>query len=125
MTFTEVGYTGGTAPNATYEMVCRGGTGHAEVVLLHYDAKIVSLAHILEVFWQIHSARQPQMFKDGQYRSAIFYFTEEQKKEAEETKYKLETLHKRPLYTEITRASDYWRAEEYHQDYMKKRTKAI
>ncbi len=121
MTFTEVGYTGGSAPNATYELVCRGGTGHAEAVLLHYAPAVVSLSQILEVFWAIHSASYPQMFRDGQYRSAIFYFSEEQRLEAEATKQKLEKLHNKPLYTEITQAGDYWRAEEYHQNYNKKR----
>jgi peptide-methionine (S)-S-oxide reductase len=120
VTFTEVGYSGGTTPQATYEQVCRGNTGHAEAVLVKYDPGIVSLAQILGVFWQINAASYPAMTGSGQYRSAIFYFTIEQKTIAEETKKKLETSRHRPVFTEISPAGPFWRAEEYHQNYSKK-----
>jgi len=120
VTFTEVGYSGGTTPQATYQQVCRGNTGHAEAVLVKYDPGIVALSQILGAFWQINAASYPPMSGGGQYRSAIFYFTTEQKTIAEETKKKLEASRHRPVFTEISPAGPFWRAEEYHQNYSKK-----
>lgn len=120
VTFTEVGYTGGTTPNATYQQVCGGHTGHCEAVLVKYDTSQVSLDQILKKFWQINPAYYPPFGKGGQYRSAIFYFTEQQKAQIMAAKAALEKSSHRAVFTEITEASPFWRAEEYHQNYNKK-----
>jgi peptide-methionine (S)-S-oxide reductase len=123
---TTVGYTGGHLENPTYRDVCSDGTGHAEAVEVIYDPKQVSYEQLLEVFWRIHNPttdnRQgPDV--GSQYRSAIFYHNESQLKAAKASKEKLEHSGRfaRPIVTEITPASVFYRAEEYHQRYLEKR----
>jgi peptide-methionine (S)-S-oxide reductase len=119
---TAVGYSGGTMKEPTYEMVCLGTTGHAEVVEVTYDPTKISYDALLGVFWENHNPttknRQGPDIGD-QYRSAIFYHDEEQKKSAEESKEAVDASGKwkSPIVTEIEPASTFWRAEEYHQKY--------
>lgn len=123
---TEVGYMGGHTPNPTYEMVCTGTTGHAETVLIKYNPNIVSYEQLLDVFWDIHDPTQVN--RQGpdvgtQYRSVIFYYTEEQRAAALKSKAKLDADRKfsSPIATEIVPAAEFWRAEEYHQRYLEKK----
>ncbi len=120
-----VGYSGGTTPNPTYRMVCSDRTGHAEVVHVEYDADKVSYRDLLNVFWQIHdpTTLNRQGFDIGtQYRSAIFFYNDEQRAAAEASKKELSESgrFRRPIVTEITPASQFYRAEEYHQRYLEK-----
>jgi len=120
-----VGYSGGAIANPTYRMVCSDRTGHAEVVHIKYDADRVSYDDLLNVLWQIHDPttlnRQGPDF-GSQYRSAIYYYNDEQRAAAEASKRRLDDsgLLRRPVVTEITRASEFYRAEEYHQRYLEK-----
>lgn len=123
---TAVGYSGGTLENPTYEDVCTDKTGHAEAVEVEYDPSQVSYEQLLDLFWQIHDPTTPN--RQGpdvgtQYRSAIFYHNQQQKAQAEASKEKLQRSGraKGPIVTEITPASDFYRAEEYHQQYFEKR----
>jgi len=123
---TAVGYSGGRTDNPTYQDVCSHTTGHAEVVLVTHDLERVSYERLLDVFWNSHDPTQ--LNRQGpdigdQYRSAIFYFTEDQKLAAEASKDRLEKSgkHKKRIVTEITPASTFYRAEEYHQRYLEKR----
>lgn len=116
------GYSGGTVVNPTYKEVTTGETGHAEVTQILYDPKIISFTELLEVFWQTHDPTT--LNRQGndvgtQYRSAIFYHNEEQKKLAEEYKKKLEDakVFDDPIVTEITKFYKFYTAENYHQDY--------
>jgi len=121
----ESGYTGGTKKNPTYEEVCTGKTGHAESVRITFDPKVVSYEKLLKHFWELHdpTSLNRQGYDVGsQYRSAIFYTTPEQEKEA---KASLEKIAKSGRYsgkivTEIVPAKEFYPAEEYHQDYLKK-----
>lgn len=118
---TAVGFMGGSLQNPTYEDVCTGKTGHAEVVHLEYDSKIVSYEELLNTFWSIHDPTT--LNRQGpdigtQYRSVIFFHTPEQEAIAKESKEKLSKSKK--VVTEITKASDFWKAEEYHQNYFEK-----
>ena len=120
-----VGYSGGTLANPTYEDVCGKPTGHAEVVEVAYDPSEVSYDQLLDVFWKCHDPTQVN--RQGPdvgalYRSAIFYHTPEQQAAAEASKKKLDETgtHDQPVATEITPASTFWRAEEYHQRYAAK-----
>lgn len=120
-----VGYLGGTLKHPTYEDVCTGTTGHAEVVQVTFDPSIVSYETLLDVFWKCHNptTRNRQGPDIGeQYRSAIFTHSAEQKRIAEKSKLALEEAKKfaLPIVTEITDASEFYRAEEYHQQYLKK-----
>ena len=122
---TTVGYTGGTKANPTYEEVCSGKTGHAEAVEIVYDASKVNYSDLLDVFWKnINPTTTNQQFADigSQYRTAIFYHSEEQKRLAVASKEKLEKSGKfeRLVVTEIVPASTFYPAEEHHQDYYKK-----
>ena len=125
---TRVGYTGGQFSNPTYKKVCSHKTGHAEAVEVTFDPSKVSYDDLLEIFWSIHDPttlnRQGPDIGD-QYRSAIFYLNEEQKEKAESFKAKLEASKrfKNPIVTQIVSASDFWQAEEYHQQYVEKRKK--
>ncbi|MGA9173405.1 MAG: peptide-methionine (S)-S-oxide reductase MsrA [Thermoactinomyces sp.] len=126
VTKTEVGYMGGTLENPTYEDVCTDRTGHAEVVQIEYDPEQVSYSDLLDVFWNNHNPTT--LNRQGpdvgtQYRSVIFYYTEEQRQLAEASKEKMDKSGrwKNPIVTEITPASTFWRAEEYHQRYLQKR----
>jgi peptide-methionine (S)-S-oxide reductase len=119
------GYTGGHKKNPTYEEVSAGGTGHAEAVLIVYDPAKVSYEALLEVFWHnIDPTARDRQFCDwgNQYRSAIFYQNEEQKRLALHSKEELEKTKtfREPVVTEIVEASEFYPAEEYHQDYYKK-----
>ena len=119
------GYTGGTKLNPTYEEVSSGATGHAEAVQVEYDPSRSTYQQLLEVFWRnIDPTTLNQQFADHgtQYRTAIFYHTDEQKRLVEESKRQLAASGKfdKPLVTEITPASTFYPAEDYHQDYYKK-----
>jgi peptide-methionine (S)-S-oxide reductase len=121
-----VGYLGGTLANPTYKDVCTGGTGHAEVVQVTYDPSEVTYDQLLDVFWENHDPTT--LNRQGpdvgtQYRSAIFYHTAEQKRIAEESKAKLEASgrFRKPIVTEVTQASTFFLAEDYHQRYLEKR----
>jgi peptide-methionine (S)-S-oxide reductase len=118
----ESGYAGGTVPNPSYEQVCTGKTGHAEAVQVTFDPAVISLREILNVFWKTHDPTT--LNRQGndvgtQYRSAIFYTTEEQKNIAEEYKKELEKakVWDDPIVTEITPFTNFYKAENYHQDY--------
>lgn len=117
---TRVGYTGGHKQNPTYEEVCSDETGHAEAVEIKFDTEKISFKQLLEIFWRIHDSttRNRQGFDIGsQYRSAVFYHNEEQKRLAHETM-------PPDAVTEIAPASTFWQAEEYHQQYLKKMGRA-
>jgi peptide-methionine (S)-S-oxide reductase len=122
---TTVGYTGGTTVNPAYKQVCTGRTGHAEAVEIDFDPAQVSYLELLSIFWKSHDPTT--MNRQGpdvgtQYRSAIFYHDPQQEAEARASKEILEKerVHKRPIVTEITPASAFYRAEEYHQKYFEK-----
>ena len=125
VTATAVGYSGGHFENPTYKDVCRGKTGHAEVVEVEYDPALVSYEELLSVFWHNHNPTTPN--RQGpdvgtQYRSAIFFHNAEQEAAARASKEKLQKSdrYKNPIVTEITPASQFYRAEEYHQQYFEK-----
>ena len=124
---TQVGYSDGVTKNPTYEDVCTDTTGHAEAVEVDYDPQEVSYEELLKIFWNNHNPttlnRQgPDVGK--QYRSAVFFHTPEQKKAAIEMKEKLNPIAREKfqsdIVTEIKPASDFYRAEEYHQQYFSK-----
>jgi peptide-methionine (S)-S-oxide reductase len=120
---TTSGYTGGHTANPSYEDVGRGGTGHAEAVEIVYDPAKVSYAKLLDVFWHnIDPLVKDRQFCDHgrQYRTAIFYRDDEQRRLAEASKAAVEARFKQPVYTEITPAGPFYKAEEYHQDYYLK-----
>ena len=122
---TAVGYMGGSTESPTYEMVCTGRTGHAEVVDINFDPTVISYPQLVEIFWTIHN---PTSFNfqgvdtGTQYRTAIFYHDDEQRQQAEESKATLTAsgTYELPIVTEITPSSQFWRAEEYHQQYFMK-----
>lgn len=126
---TAVGYTGGSFKDPTYKDVCSGKTGHAETVEIEYDPSRVSYEELLSVFWENHDPTT--LNRQGpdigtQYRSAIFFHTPEQKAAAIASKEKLQNSgrYKNPIATEITPASRFYRAEDYHQQYFEKRGSA-
>lgn len=126
VTNTTVGYLGGTLPNPTYQDVCSGTTGHAEVVQVEFDPGVVTYEELLKVFWENHDPTQKN--RQGpdigeQYRSAIFCHSPEQRKAAERSRAALETSKRfaKPIATEIAEASAFYRAEDYHQQYLRKR----
>ncbi len=126
VTGTAVGYLGGTLPNPTYEDVCTDRTGHAEVVEVDYDPAQVSYEQLLDVFWANHDPTT--LNRQGpdvgtQYRSAIFFHTPEQQAAALASRERVQHSgrFRRPLVTEVTPASTFYRAEEYHQQYLEKR----
>ena len=126
---TAVGYMGGSSENPTYQDVCSGRSGHAEVVQLSYDPDKVSYEDLLEVFWSLHDPTQRNRQGNdvgAQYRSAIFFHTKEQEATVRASRDALERSgrYRRPIATEITPASTFWRAEEYHQRYLHKRGQA-
>ena len=119
------GYTGGTVKNPSYEQVSSGRTGHAEAVEVTFDAAKVTYEQLLDVFWVNHdpTVTNRQFCDSGtQYRPAIFYLNDEQKRLAEASKAKWEKMKpfKQPILTEITKAGPFYPAEDYHQDYYKK-----
>jgi len=124
VTKTSVGYTGGTTENPTYEQVCTGNTGHAEVVWIEFDSSIVSYDALLDVFWGCHDATT--LNRQGpdigtQYRSAIYYNDPSQEATAKQSKENNAKRFSSPIVTEITAASKYYLAEDYHQKYLEKR----
>lgn len=127
---TAVGYSGGNFPHPTYREVCSGRTGHAEAVEVIFDPAKVSYDQLLDIFWGVHDPttlnRQGPDVGD-QYRSAVFYHSAEQEKAARASKERLAKSGRlpRPVVTEITPASVFYRAEEYHQKYLEKRGQAI
>jgi len=123
---TAVGYMGGQLKNPTYRDVCTDQTGHAEVVEVTFDPAQVSYADVLKVFWENHDPTQfnrqgPDYGK--QYRTAIFFHSPEQEAAARASKEELDRSgkYRREIVTEITPASEFWRAEDYHQQYLEKR----
>ena len=119
------GYTGGHKKNPTYEEVSSGVTGHAESIEVTYDPAVISYSKLLDVFWHnIDPTVKDRQFCDvgAQYRTAIWYYNEEQRRLAEESKKALEKSHrfKGPIYTEITKATQFYPAEDYHQKYYQK-----
>jgi peptide methionine sulfoxide reductase msrA/msrB len=122
---TTVGYTGGKTKSPTYQQVCTGATGHAEAVQIHFDPKKISYEEVLGYFFRMHdptTLNRQHNDVGTQYRSAIFYHSEEQKKVAEAVKAKADKSgkFKRPVVTEITAASEWYPAEGYHQKYLVK-----
>jgi methionine-S-sulfoxide reductase len=125
VTSTEVGYTGGTTPHPSYRQVCSHTTGHAEAVRLEYDPARISYEELLAAFFGMHDPTQ--LDRQGpdvgdQYRSAVFFHTTEQEKAARAAIAQLTEsgVFKRPIVTQIAAASEWWRAEEYHQKYFAK-----
>jgi len=125
VTATEVGYTGGEAPEPTYEQVCAGGTGHAEAVRVEFDPAVISYEQLVERFFAIHDPTQ--LNRQGpdygaQYRSAIFYHDDAQRTTAEALRDRLgeSGRFKRAIVTQIAPAKEFYRAEEYHQQYREK-----
>jgi peptide-methionine (S)-S-oxide reductase len=126
VTSTAVGYCGGSLPDPTYEMVCTGQSGHAEVVEVEYDPTQIKYAALLELFWSIHDPTT--LNRQGpdigtQYRSAIYFHDNEQEAIARTSMEKLQQSGRFPggIVTEIAAAPQFYRAEEYHQKYLEKR----
>jgi peptide-methionine (S)-S-oxide reductase len=126
---TQVGYSGGRTPDPSYEQVCSGRTGHAEAVEVTYDPAQVSYDELLRVFWENHDPTTPN--RQGpdvgeQYRSAIFVHSPEQEAAAKASVASLEAAkrYRRPIVTQIVPAGPFYRAEEYHQQYLEKRGQA-
>ncbi|MBN2329210.1 MAG: peptide-methionine (S)-S-oxide reductase MsrA [Candidatus Omnitrophica bacterium] len=122
---TRVGYAGGALPNPTYQDVCTDQTGHAEVVEVVFDPKQTSYEMLVQLFWDCHDPTQ--LNRQGpdvgaQYRSVIFYHSPEQEKIARASKERLQQSGRfhRPIVTQIEPAPEFWEAEEYHQQYLKK-----
>jgi peptide-methionine (S)-S-oxide reductase len=126
VTSTRVGYIGGQTDNPTYKDVCTDGTGHAEAVEVDFDPTKVPYADLLKVFWENHDPTQVN--RQGpdwgtQYRSAIFYHSPEQAREAQASKDSLDKAHRfsKPIATQIVPAVTFYPAEDYHQQYLEKR----
>ena len=120
---TEVGYAGGYKSKVTYEEVCQGNTGHAEVVKLSFDENVISFEKILELFFKLHDPTQKDMqFPDvgTQYRSEIFYENDGQRDSAIKTKDKFNKILNNKIETKISPIKNYCKAEEYHQKYIEK-----
>ena len=125
VTSTTVGYMGGHVPNPTYEQVCTDTTGHAEVIQIEYDPSKISYKQLLDIFWNNHDPTT--LNRQGpdvgiQYRSAIFFHSPEQEKEARESKDALDRSGKfgKKIVTQIVPAAEFYKAEEYHQQYYQK-----
>jgi peptide-methionine (S)-S-oxide reductase len=122
---TTVGFEGGKTENPTYKEVCTGKTGHAETVEVAYDPSKISYEQLLDVFWSIHdptTVNRQGLDVGTQYRSVIFYHNKEQEEAAKDSKEKLEKSgrFKKSIATQIVPAAKFWRAEEYHQQYLEK-----
>ena len=120
VTSIEAGYAGGYVKNPTYEAVCSGKTGHTEVCRIEFDPEVISYEKILEIFWKIHdptTLNQQGADMGTQYRSAIFYNDEKQQKIAEQSKKVHQANSDKLIVTEITKLGDYYKAEDYHQNY--------
>lgn len=117
----ESGYSGGHVQNPGYEQVCDGGTGHAEVVRVHFDPAVVSYREVLEVFFTIHDPTTPNRQGNDvgtQYRSVIFTHSPEQVLTAKQVMAEMAHVWDAPIVTELAEAPEFWRAEEYHQNYF-------
>ena len=124
ITKTEVGYCGGNKPQTTYEEVCTGQTNHAEVVKIEFDEKIISYEEIVNFFFKMHdptTLNKQGPNKGTQYRSEIFFNSEEQKKIAEKIKQDFNKKYDGEVVTNISKEQNYCKAEEYHQKYLEKR----
>jgi len=122
--YVESGYTGGHTPDPTYQAVCGGGTGHAEVVQVHFDPSVISYREILEIFFLTHdptTLNQQGADVGTQYRSAIFWASPEQRETAEQLIAELEAngVFDSPIVTEVTELETFYPAEGYHQDYYR------
>ncbi|WP_244648002.1 MULTISPECIES: peptide-methionine (S)-S-oxide reductase MsrA [unclassified Lentimonas] len=118
----ESGYMGGEVKDPTYREVCTGTTGHAEITQITFDPAVISYETLLDWLWRSHNPttlNQQGADKGTQYRSAIFYHSEAQREIAEASKAAAQKAFDRPIVTEITEASDYYPAEDYHQDYYR------
>ena len=118
-----VGYMGGTTENPTYEEVCKGQTNHAEVVHIHFDTDIISYNEVLDIFWNNHNptTKNRQGLDVGnQYRSVVFFHSEAQMKIVEISLKQQSKNWKNPIVTQIISAEKFYRAEEYHQNYLNK-----
>ena len=121
---TEVGYCGGNKPQTTYEEVCTGQTNHAEVVKIEFDEKIISYEEIVNFFFKMHdptTLNKQGPNKGTQYRSEIFFNSEEQKKIAEKIKQDFNKKYDGEVVTNISKEQNYCKAEEYHQKYLEKK----
>src|SRR6266567_3572433 len=119
------GYAASQVENPSYEEVCSGRTGAAEAIQITYDPSIISYEKLLEIFWHLHDPTTPNRQGNDvgtQYRSAIFYENDEQKRTAEKVKARVEASGKwkRPITTEIVAATEFWPAEDSHQNYLQK-----
>ncbi len=124
----QVGYMGGDTDNPRYKDICTGDTNHVEVVEVYYDEKVISFTDLLNIFWENHNPTTPnqQGFDIGsQYRSVVFYTSENQKKIAEESILVQELNWKKTIVTEVIIAPIFYRAEEYHQNYLNKNNLGI
>ena len=122
-----VGYSGGHTENPTYREVCSGRTGHAEVAQVEFDPDRVTYDELLDAFWGMHHPTTPN--RQGpdvgtQYSSAIFFHSPEQEQAARASRERVQATLDRPIVTEITPASDFYEAEDYHQQYLEKRGRA-
>lgn len=123
---TRVGYIGGKTKNPSYEKVCTGKTGHVESVQVEYDPKIISYEKLLGVFWRIHNptTKDRQGLDIGtQYNSTIFYHNDKQRVLAEKSKKQIQKKLNKKIVTKIKKAQTFWKAEEYHQEYIQKQKK--
>jgi len=121
------GYSGGKVENPTYEEVCSGRTGHAEVVQITFDPKVISYEEILDVFWKVHdptSLNRQGPDEGTQYRSIILYHDEEQKRIAEKSRAEVSKSFDKPIVTEIRPLTKFYKAEDYHQDYYNRNRNA-
>ena len=119
----ESGYAGGDIPNPSYEQVCNGTTGHAEVVKITFDPAIISFSEIIDIFWKAHdptTLNRQGADRGTQYRSIILYEDEAQKRQAEESLKRAQPLFDRPIVTEIKELAVFYSAEDYHQDYYER-----
>ena len=115
------GYAGGQNPNPTYQEICTGATGHAEVVKVIFDENIISYEDILDIFFEIHdptSLNRQGADSGTQYRSVVFYLNEEQQDAAEAKIEELQMSLRSPIVTELSEAPEFYEAEGYHQDYL-------
>ncbi|MEK6781470.1 MAG: peptide-methionine (S)-S-oxide reductase MsrA [Bacteroidota bacterium] len=122
VTKVESGYSGGQVKNPSYREICTGKTGHAEVTQITFDPEIVSFEELLEIFWNTHdptTLNRQGADAGTQYRSVVFYHNEEQKRTASEYKKQLEVsgTYKAPIVTEISSLPNFYKAEDYHQNY--------
>lgn len=117
----KVGYMGGSTKNPTYKEICSGDTGHAEVAQIEYDPAKISFGELLNLFWKVHdptSLNRQGADVGTQYRSVIFYHSEEQKKAAEKAIAEVSKKYDKPIVTEVTPVEEFYEAEDYHQDYF-------